>query len=105
MVRQAQQKTVTEMDDDSGSRSMVKNVGIPLLSSRARTLGKRLYGILNAMEYRISNGNAESLNSKIRLLRGNRNKERFKVTVMFHYGRLNMSRCMARVYFLGIRPS
>lgn len=75
--------------------AIAKNVGVPLLSSAARTLGKRLYGILNAMEHRVSNGNAESLNSKIRLLRiksrGYRNKERFKVAVMFHYGRLNMS--------------
>ncbi|HBY8128760.1 TPA: transposase, partial [Klebsiella pneumoniae] len=49
---------------------------------------------LNAMKHRVSNGNAESLNSKIRLLRiksrGYRNKERFKIAVMFHYGRLNM---------------
>ncbi|SQC11867.1 transposase [Klebsiella pneumoniae] len=74
--------------------AMAKDVGVPLLSSAARTLRKRLYGILNAMKYRVSNGNAESLNSKIRLLRiksrGYRNKERFKVAVMFHYGRLNM---------------
>ncbi|MBI0278612.1 transposase (plasmid) [Hafnia alvei] len=61
---------------------------VPLLSSAGRTLHKRLYGILNA-------GNAESLNSKIRLLkiksRGYRNKERFKRAVMFHYGKLNMA--------------
>ncbi|EEL0143579.1 transposase, partial [Salmonella enterica subsp. enterica serovar Montevideo] len=73
---------------------MAKDVGVPLLSSAARTLRKRLYGILNAMKHRVSNGNAESLNSKIRLLRiksrGYRNKERFKIAVMFHYGRLNM---------------
>ncbi len=74
--------------------AMAKDVGVPQLSSAARTLRKRLYGILNAMKHRVSNGNAESLNSKIRLLRsksrGYRNKERFKVAVMFHYGRLNM---------------
>lgn len=71
--------------------AMAKNADIPLLSSAARTLRKRFY---NAMKHRVSNGNAESLNSKIRLLRiksrGCRNKERFKVAVMFHYGRLNM---------------
>ncbi|HCQ0486726.1 TPA: ISL3 family transposase [Escherichia coli] len=74
--------------------TMAKYVGVPMLSSAARTLRKRLYGILNAMKHRVSNGNAESLNSKIRLLRfksrGYRNKERFKVVVMFHYGKLNM---------------
>lgn len=43
----------------------------------------------------VSNGNAEALNSKIRLLRiktrGYRNRERFKLGVMFHYGKLNMA--------------
>nr|WP_073981048.1 transposase [Erwinia sp. ErVv1] len=55
---------------------------------------KRLYGILNAMKNRVSNGNAEFLNSKIGLLRikarGYRNRERFEVAEIFHYGRLNM---------------
>ncbi|QDW32951.1 ISL3 family transposase [Yersinia sp. KBS0713] len=74
---------------------MAKNSGIPLMASVARMVAKRLYGILNAMKHRVSNGNAESLNSKIRLLRiksrGFRNKERFKLGVLFHYGKLNMA--------------
>lgn len=49
---------------------------------------------MNAMKHSVSNGSAESLSSKIWLLgiksRGYRNKERFKIAVMFHYGRLNM---------------
>ncbi|ENQ8842376.1 TPA: transposase, partial [Shigella flexneri] len=49
----------------------------------------------NAMRHGVSNGNAEALNSKIRLLRikakGYRNRERFKLGVMFHYGKLNMA--------------
>jgi transposase len=61
----------------------------------ASTISKRLYGILNAMRHNVSNGNAEALNSKIRLLRikarGCRNRERFKLGVMFYYGKLNMS--------------
>ncbi|WP_142910696.1 transposase, partial [Klebsiella pneumoniae] len=68
---------------------------IPLMVSVARMVAKRLYGILNAIKNRVSNGNAESLNSKIRLLRiksrGFRNKERFKLGVLFHYGKLNMA--------------
>lgn len=68
---------------------------IPLLASAARTVRKRLYGILNAMRSRVSNGNAESLNSKIRLLRikarGYRSRERFKLGVLFHYGKLDMA--------------
>lgn len=74
--------------------AMAKQVGIPLLSSAANTIYKRLYGILNAIKHKVSNGNAESLNSKIRLLRikarGYRNQERFKTAVMFHYGNLDM---------------
>lgn len=74
--------------------AMAKQVGIPLLSSAANTIYKRLYGILNAMKHKVSNGNAESLNSKIKLLRikarGYRNQERFKTAVMFHYGNLDM---------------
>ena len=65
------------------------------MKNAAKTIKKRLYGILNAMRHRVSNGNAEALNSKIRLLRikarGYRNRERFKLGVMFHYGKLNMA--------------
>lgn len=74
--------------------TMAKDTGIPLMASVARMVAKRLYGILNAMKNRVSNGNAESLNSKIRLLRvksrGFRNKELFKLGVLYHYGKLNM---------------
>lgn len=59
------------------------------------TITKRLYGILNAMRYSVSNGNAEALNSKIRLLRikamGYQNRERFKLGAIFHYGKLDMA--------------
>jgi len=68
---------------------------VPVMRNMAGTIMKRLYGILNAMRYSVSNGNAEALNSKIRLLRikarGYRNRERFKLGVMFHYGKLDMT--------------
>lgn len=74
--------------------AMAKQVDIPLLSSAENTIYKRLYHILNAMKHKVSNGNAESLNSKIRLLRikarDYRNQKRFKTAVMFHYGNLDM---------------
>ncbi len=44
-------------------------VTLPMIKNAAKTIGKRIYGILNAMRHRVSNGNAEALNSKIRLLR------------------------------------
>jgi len=39
---------------------MAKHSGIPLIASVGQMVGKRLYGILNAMKSRVSNGNAES---------------------------------------------
>ena len=75
--------------------SLASECDVPMMKNAAKTIKKRLYGILNAMRHRVSNGNAEALNSKIRLLRikarGYRNRERFKLGVMFHYGKLNMA--------------
>lgn len=74
---------------------LVRSCDVPVMRNMAGTIMKRLYGILNAMRYSVSNGNAEALNSKIRLLRikarGYRNRERFKLGVMFHYGKLDMT--------------
>ncbi|HAF6043758.1 TPA: ISL3 family transposase [Salmonella enterica] len=74
---------------------LAANSDVPMMKNAAKTIGKRLYGILNAMRYGVSGGNAEALNSKIRLLRikarGYRNRERCKLGVMFHYGKLNMA--------------
>lgn len=75
--------------------ALASNSDVHVMRNVAKTICKRLYGILNAMRHGVSNGNAEALNSKIRLLRiksrGYRNRERFKLGVMFHYGKLNMA--------------
>lgn len=75
--------------------ALASNSDVHVMRNVAKTISKRLYGILNAMRHGVSNGNAEALNSKIRLLRiksrGYRNRERFKLGVMFHYGKLNMA--------------
>jgi transposase len=68
--------------------AIAKDTGIPLMPRIAHRVARRLYAILNAMKKRVSNGNTESLNSKIRLLR---DKERFRLGVMFHYGKLNIN--------------
>ncbi|WP_185269129.1 ISL3 family transposase [Halopseudomonas xiamenensis] len=69
--------------------------GIRSLSALATQLEKRLFGILNAMRFRASNGLAEAINRQVQALkvraRGFRNKERFKRSILFHYGGL----CMA----------
>lgn len=75
--------------------SLASECDVPMMKNAAKTIKKRLYGILNAMRHRVSNGNAEARNSKIRLLRikarGYQNRERFKLGVMLHYGKLNMA--------------
>lgn len=66
-----------------------------LMKNASKTIRKRLYGILNVIRHGVSNGNAEALNIKIRRLRikasGYRNREYFKLGVMFHYGKLYMT--------------
>lgn len=75
--------------------ALARSCDVPIMRNMAGTITKRLYGMLNAMRYSVSNGNAEALNSKIRLLRikarGYRNRERFKLGVMFHYEKLDMT--------------
>lgn len=60
----------------------------------ARSIKKNLWGILNAIVLRANNGIAESINSKIKMLkvkcRGFRNNERFKTAIMFHCGGLSL---------------
>lgn len=60
----------------------------------ARSIKKNLWGILNAIVHGANNGIAESINSKIKMLkvkcRGFRNSERFKTAIMFHCGGLSL---------------
>ncbi|EOS95031.1 putative transposase [Erwinia tracheiphila PSU-1] len=75
--------------------ALASNSDVHVMKNIAKTTRKRLYGILNAARHGVSNGNAEALNSKIRLLRiksrGYRNTERFRQGAMFHSGKLNMA--------------
>jgi len=60
----------------------------------ARTIKKNMWGILNAIVLNANNGPAESINSKIKMIkakaRGFRNKERFKTAILFHCGGLSL---------------
>lgn len=60
----------------------------------AASIKKNLWGIINAIVLNANNGIAESINSKIKLLksraRGFRNSERFKTAVMFYCGKLDL---------------
>lgn len=60
----------------------------------ARTIKQHLWGILNAVVLKVSNGPAEGLNSRIKMIkvrsRGFRNKERFANAIYFHLGGLDL---------------
>ena len=60
----------------------------------AKTIKKHLWGILNAIVLKVSNGPAEGLNSRIKMIkvrsRGFRNKERFANAIYFHLGGLDL---------------
>lgn len=60
----------------------------------ARTIKEHFWGILNAIILKVTNGPAESINSRIKTIkvrsRGFRNKERFRNAIYFHLGGLNL---------------
>ncbi len=60
----------------------------------AKTIKEHLWGILNAVVLKVSNGPAEGLNSRIKIIkvrsRGFRNKERFANAIYFHLGGLDL---------------
>ena len=60
----------------------------------AGTIREHLWGILNAVVLKADNGGAESLNSRIKMIkvrsRGFRNKERFRNAIYFHLGGLDL---------------
>ncbi len=60
----------------------------------AKTIKAHLWGILNAIVLKVSNGPAEGLNSRIKMIkvrsRGFRNKDRFANAIYFHLGGLNL---------------
>ena len=60
----------------------------------AKTLKDHLYGILNYVEYRITNATVEGLNSQIETMWksacGFRNKKRFRTAILFHLGGLDL---------------
>lgn len=57
---------------------------------------RHLQGILNAFVTKTNNGKAERMNGAIQELktigRGFRNAERFRITILFFHGKLNMDR-------------
>lgn len=74
---------------------MARLTEVRALASAANQIETKLFGILNAMRFRASNGLAEAINGQVRTLkvraRGFRSKERFKRAILFHYGGLPMA--------------
>lgn len=74
--------------------ALAKASGLKPLMAVADTIENKLWGILNAMRFGLSNGLAEAINSQVRLLRvkamGYRNSERFQRAILFHFGKLDM---------------
>ncbi len=60
----------------------------------AKTIKEHLWGILNAIVLKVSNGPAEGINSRIKMIkirsRGFRNKQRFANAIYFHLGGLDL---------------
>ncbi|WP_328188186.1 ISL3 family transposase [Marinobacter sp. OP 3.4] len=74
---------------------MARQTEVRALASAANQIETKLFGILNAMRFRASNGLAEAINGQVRTLkvraRGFRSKDRFKRAILFHYGGLPMA--------------
>ncbi|MEJ2764395.1 ISL3 family transposase [Photobacterium sp. MCCC 1A19761] len=66
----------------------------PMINA-ANTVKAHLPRILNAMRMRVSYGLAEAINAQIQYIklcaRGYRNKSRFKMAILFHFGQLDMA--------------
>ncbi len=64
------------------------------IKAAAKTIKKHLWGIINAIILKVSNGPAESINSRIKTVkmrsRGFRNKQRFANAIYFHLGGLDL---------------
>ena len=64
------------------------------VKAAAQTIKNHLWGILKAVILKVSNGAAESINSRIKTVnvrsRGFRNKKRFAYAIYFHLGGLDL---------------
>ena len=60
----------------------------------ARTMKRYLYGILQYARHPFTNARTEGINAKIQLIkhraRGYRNRDNFRIAILFHCGGLNM---------------
>ena len=71
-----------------------KRSRLPAMRTFAGIVERRLENILTYLTHRITNAVSEGLNAKIRCIkyasRGFRNRERFKLAILFHLGGLDL---------------
>ncbi len=70
---------------------------LPAMVTVARMMKRYLYGILGYLRYQHTNALAESLNAKIQMIkyraRGYRNRDNFRLAILFHCGGLDTNPC------------
>jgi transposase len=66
----------------------------PMIAA-GKTVRRYLWGILNAIRFKVNNSMLEAKNTRIQRIKniacGFRNKERFKTAILFHLGKLDMA--------------
>lgn len=74
--------------------SWMRRCRLPAMAKLGKTIRSYLWGILNAIIAQVTNGGAESVNSRIQWIKktacGFRNRQRFKHAILFHLGGLDL---------------
>jgi transposase len=75
-------------------QEQAKATGIEPVGKVAGKLGNHLKGLLNYTTHRITNAISEGFNAKIQVIksaaRGFRTFENFRISILFHCGKLNL---------------
>ena len=74
---------------------LAQNSGLPAMARAAETIRRHLWGVLNAILLRVTNARSESMNALIQRAKRNacgyRNWERFRTSILFLCGGLDLS--------------
>jgi transposase len=73
----------------------ISHCRIPEMIKAGKTIRNYLWGILNAIRLKVSNGMTEAKNNSIQRIKkmacGFRNRDRFRTAILFHLGNLDLS--------------
>jgi transposase len=74
--------------------SWISHSRIPEMKKAGQTIRNYFWGILNAIRLKVTNGMLEAKNNSIqqikRMARGFRNRNRFRIAILFHLGKLDL---------------